>query len=204
MPSGSEWFFQAPHKEFLHALKGIPSVQHQGQQLIPAEWHDPGTPVNPLPDLVAALISGISGLPAGQGPSMNVLQSNSSTISPNVLQFLSDTGTAIQSAKPHAFVNWALFDKQFNYVAGSSRFDQVGGDQELKKHVLLNLPVTESGYLYIYTSNETPNINVFFDNLQVTHTRGPLLEEDHYYPFGLTMSGISDKAAKSGYGGKKH
>ena len=159
----------------------------------------PGTPVNPLPDLVAALISGISGLPAGQGPTISVLQSNSGTISPNVLQFLSDTGSAIQSTKPHAFVNWVLFDKQFNYVAGSSGFDQVGNDQELKKHVLLNLPVTESGYLYIYTSNETPNINVYFDNLQVTHTRGPLLEEDHYYPFGLTMAGISDKALKTNY-----
>jgi len=164
---------------------------------------NPDHPANPLTDLLAALIGGVGGIPGGHlSPAQ--LTANSTLISTNVTQLLADTGSRITVTKPHAFVNWVLFDNQMNYVSASSGFDQVGADQEFKKHVQTNLPVTKSGYLYIYVSNETPNIDVFFDNVQVTHTRGPLLEEDHYYPFGLTMAGISDKALKTNYAQNKY
>lgn len=95
------------------------------------------------------------------------------------------------ATRPKGYINWILFDENFKYVSGSA--DRVGNPNEVKRHMINNIPVTKNGYLYVYASNESP-VNVFFDNLQVIHTRGHILEETHYYPFGGTMTGISSKA----------
>ncbi|SEN89599.1 RHS repeat-associated core domain-containing protein [Chitinophaga rupis] len=99
-----------------------------------------------------------------------------------------------QQDKPKAYLNFALFDDQFNLVDQNSGVRQVKGEpDELQTLAVDKMPIEKSGFLYVYTSNETAQ-DVFFDNVVVQDITGPLLEETHYYPFGLTMTGISANA----------
>jgi len=49
--------------------------------------------------------------------------------------------------------------------------------------------ITQPGYVYIYLSNESPTpVEVYFDDFKVTQTKSPIIQQDDYYPFGLTFN----------------
>lgn len=159
-------------------------------------WHSPGTnPANSYNIVVNDLLTALAGtsaiVSANKGISAATL--TGSAVTPGeVASLLGNEPVTI--TRPKAYLNWILFDEQFRPVSGSSGFDAVNDNSDQLKSHLTNVSITKNGYLYVYCSNES-DIDVFFDNLQVIHNRGPLLEETHYYPFGLTMAGISSKAA---------
>ncbi|WP_198315858.1 DUF6443 domain-containing protein [Chitinophaga tropicalis] len=100
------------------------------------------------------------------------------------------------SDKPKAYLNYVLFDDQFKMVNENSGVRQVQGSPNVIQPLETgSLVIKKTGFIYIYSSNESAE-DVFFDNLVVVHNSGPLLEETHYYPFGLTMAGISANALK--------
>ncbi len=146
-----------------------------------------------VPNLIASAAGGVAGLSNGKG-TQALLEAYGSPLNSGVFSFLSDQSSDYDNSRPMAFLNWILFDERFNYVASSSGYQQVGDNMEFKVHLLNNLPIDKNGYLFVYVSNASTTQPVYFDNLQVTHIRGRILEENHYYPFGLIQQGISSKA----------
>lgn len=121
--------------------------------------------------------------------------------SANMPGFLNGQSEGVDNAR--AFVMWMLLDEQFKFVTGGADPVNSGGGYKLHT-AFFNSPVTvtKNGYLYVYVMNES-NVPVYFDNLNITHTPGPILEETHYYPFGLAMKGISGNTLTVGVENKK-
>ena len=98
-----------------------------------------------------------------------------------------------------------LLNEQFKFESNGSGADMASTTSgTYKTHNPSTITIPKSGYLYVFVSNETTNIDVYFDNLQVSHVHGPLLEENHFYPFGLQMAALCSRALKMGYTQNKY
>ncbi len=177
-------------------------------------WYQPtgmdNTTDNTLQNILLNLLTQATNGVVSAGKGSIAAQVTGSNLQGGMQQLLSSQ--APTAGAPKAYLNWILFDeKKFSKVAGGFvPIPSITGTtqkQLLQVNSGNDVQITQNGYLYVYVSNESKR-NVYFDDIRIDHTKGPLLEETHYYPFGLTMSGISSKAAgsltnKYKFGGKE-
>jgi len=92
--------------------------------------------------------------------------------------------------KPQAFLNYIMLDDKLNVVDEHSGFVQTTEPDAWTTLAVPEMEMTRSGYMIVFLSNES-NLRVHFDDLKIQHYKGTLLEENHYYPYGLTLSSKS-------------
>ncbi|QEC40970.1 DUF6443 domain-containing protein [Pseudobacter ginsenosidimutans] len=161
-------------------------------------WHGNGQSVNnndyPLAGVMASFLDAFAGTLAVAGKGVTGATLNATPGIAGPLSTWLSNNVPVPASGPKAYINWILLDEQFKQVTEGSYFDGVSSNPDIiKSHAITGINMPKSGYLYIYCSNES-NQDVYFDNLQVVHTRGPLIEETHYYPQGLLMAALSSRA----------
>jgi RHS repeat-associated protein len=172
------------------------------------------TGANPLASFVASLISSFS----NTANPTSLLKNESSTITTDLSNNSAFTSlinpspnTSGGNSAPKAYLCVLFFNEQFAFDATSSLVTKVQYQPGTKGTIDLTfsnaVTANKSGYVYVYFTNESNEL-VYYDNFLLTHERGPVLQETHYYPFGLAMAGISSKAAgglddKYQYNGKE-
>jgi len=148
--------------------------------------------------LTQGVLTSIINAIGGGSAASSVVKAGSSNIQTtlngsNPFAVITDPGTAgtANTAAPQAYLTVLFFDERFNYLSSGSQWIQVSqaGDGA-SPLVLANLQAPKNGYAFAYLSNKSTQA-VFFDNMQVGVKHGRIIEEDHYYSYGLKIATIS-------------
>ena len=166
----------------------------------------PSSSANILPAMLGSLLQAMGG--GAATALIHQTASNVTTQLTNNFAFQS----AVQppnsggSQTPQAYLTVLFFDERFNLVEA-----QDGGvvQQQVASSIssagssipLIGIKAPKNGYVYVYVSNQS-NTDVYFDNLAVSITQSNLLEENHYYAYGLKIASISSRRQGDAYQGK--
>jgi RHS repeat-associated protein len=151
------------------------------------------------PNIVANVLANLVSLLGGNATAGTLVHANASNISsqlnatPGFVSALTPAGSG--GTTPQAYLTILFFDERFNMIAASDggvvqsqvASSVTGAGLQLSQ---MNIKAPKNGYVYAYLSNRSDQ-DVFFDNFKVTIQTGNIIEEDHYYAFGLKIAAIS-------------
>jgi len=165
------------------------------------------------PNIVTNLLANMTSL-IGNGPaSAGTLVHNAASNITNNLNGVPGFVSAVEpnnytSGVPQAYLTILFFDERFNFIAAADggvaqvqvRSTDAGNANALPL-TLNSVQAPKNGYAYIYISNRSDQ-DVYFDNLTINITAGNIIEENHYYSFGLKIAAISSRKLGDGSEGK--
>jgi RHS repeat-associated protein len=148
---------------------------------------------------------------SGGSAAKSLVKNNASAITTNLntvpgfITALQPGGSNPAGNTPQAYLTILFFDERFNFIAaadGGVAQQQVAASVTADGSTLAqsNIAAPKNGYAYVYISNQS-NLDVFFDNLKVQVITGNIIEENHYYAYGLKIAGLSSKKLGDSYEG---
>lgn len=99
---------------------------------------------------------------------------------------------------PQAYLNYIVFDENFQLVENNSGMFQASGEAGNWSLIGTDntaVEIGQNGYLLVFLSSRALSKSTFFDDVRLKFMRGALREENHYYPFGLTVKSNSSLIA---------
>jgi RHS repeat-associated protein len=160
---------------------------------------DNSGPNNFLPTILNSLISSLS-----YSATTSNVHGTATNITSNINSNPGEFGSFLNSQNtgtittPQAYMNILFFDENFNFVPYDNvtglgsyawRVTNSGDGQKILPQIS---KAPKNGYAFVYLSNESKTF-VYFDNFEVTHVRGRLIEENSYYAYGLKIAALSSK-----------
>jgi RHS repeat-associated protein len=145
---------------------------------------DPNSMMNAI---TSSLVNGVGGY---NQEATNVSAVNTMFSSGNYLgMYQSILDSLSDYSRPLAYINYQVFDAQMNLLPSESGALQVSGTPDSWQGIATAgpLPIKQNGFVAIYMS-DADYMPVYMDKLDVTYYRGRLLQEQHYYPFGLAIN----------------
>lgn len=150
-------------------------------------------------DMITSVLTGFLGAASGNAAIDNKawLQSNNGVVvNTNALNnfITNNQNNNSNNNTPRAYLKYLLFDEDFKLVQGFAERIDNGAGTVHTYNAGGQLVVPKNGFIYVFTTNESP-VDVWFDDINVIHRTGPLLQESSFYPFGMEITPLSSYAA---------
>jgi RHS repeat-associated protein len=147
----------------------------------------------------------------GGAATSNPIKNNATAITnqlndvPGFINAVQPNGSNPGGNTPQAYLTILFFDERFNLIPAADGgvaqvqvASSVGSNGDVLP--LPGIKAPKNGYAFVYISNQSNN-QVYFDNFTVSITAGNIIEENHYYAYGMKIAALSSKKLGDSYEG---